>query len=125
MSEPTLFTKIIEGEIPGDFVHRDEHCVVIRDINPQAPVHLLVIPIKPLVGIQGAEDEDQSLLGTKEAAGPDTTRSGAVHFRRAVIPAPTPAESGATEPAPPTPVPAGPFARSGRSASVRPGGGSV
>jgi len=63
MSEPTLFTRIIEGDIPGDFVHRDEHCVVIRDINPQAPVHLLVIPIEPLVGIQSAEDDDRSLLG--------------------------------------------------------------
>ena len=63
MSESTLFTKIIEGEIPGDFVHRDDQCVVIRDINPQAPVHLLVIPVKPLVGIQGAAAEDRDLLG--------------------------------------------------------------
>jgi histidine triad (HIT) family protein len=63
MSEPTLFTRIIDGEIPGDFVHRDEHCVVIRDINPQAPVHLLVIPVKPLGGIQDAGDDDRSLLG--------------------------------------------------------------
>jgi len=63
MTEKTLFTKIIDGEIPGDFVHRDDSCVVIRDVNPQAPVHLLVIPIKPLVGIQGAEPEDQQLLG--------------------------------------------------------------
>ena len=63
MSEPTLFTRIIEGEIPGDFVHRDEQCVVIRDIDPKAPVHLLVIPVKPLVGIQGAAAEDQLLLG--------------------------------------------------------------
>ena len=63
MSEKTLFTKIIEGEIPGDFVHRDDLCVVIRDINPQAPVHLLVIPVKPLVGIQGAEAADGKLLG--------------------------------------------------------------
>jgi histidine triad (HIT) family protein len=63
MSEPTLFTRIIEGEIPGDFVHRDEQCVVIRDIDPKAPVHLLVIPVKPLVGIQGAGVEDQLLLG--------------------------------------------------------------
>ena len=37
MSDSTLFTKIIEGEIPGDFVHRDKHCVAIRDIDPQAP----------------------------------------------------------------------------------------
>ena len=47
----------------GDFVHRDEQCVVIRDIDPKAPVHLLVIPVKPLVGIQGAGVEDQLLLG--------------------------------------------------------------
>jgi histidine triad (HIT) family protein len=63
VSDSTLFTKIIEGEIPGDFVHRDEHCVAIRDIDPQAPVHILVIPIKPLVGIQGAQARDQALLG--------------------------------------------------------------
>ncbi|RKZ13540.1 histidine triad nucleotide-binding protein [bacterium] len=61
--DKTLFTRIIEGEIPGDFLHRDEHCVVIRDINPQAPVHLLVIPVKPLTGIQGASQDDQELLG--------------------------------------------------------------
>ncbi len=63
MSDRTLFTKIIEGEIPGDFVHRDEQCVAIRDIDPQAPVHILVIPIKPLAGIQCAEAGDQALLG--------------------------------------------------------------
>lgn len=63
MPGPTLFTRIIEGEIPGDFVHRDEHCVVIRDINPQAPVHLLVIPVKALNGIQGADPGDLELLG--------------------------------------------------------------
>ena len=63
MTDNTLFTKIIEGEIPGDFVHRDEHCVAIRDINPQAPVHVLVIPVKPLVGIQSAGAGDQDLLG--------------------------------------------------------------
>lgn len=63
MSGKTLFTKIIDGEIPGDFVHRDDRCVVIRDIDPQAPIHLLVIPRKPLVGIQGADDEDRDLLG--------------------------------------------------------------
>ncbi len=63
MTEKTLFSKIIDGEIPGDFVHRDETCVVIRDINPQAPVHLLVIPIEPLVGVQGAEPGHAAMLG--------------------------------------------------------------
>ncbi len=63
MSEKTLFTKIIDGDIPGDFVHKDDSCFAIRDINPQAPVHILIIPRKPLVGIQGASREDQALLG--------------------------------------------------------------
>ena len=63
MSEKSLFSKIIDGEIPGDFVHRDERCVAIRDIDPQAPVHILIIPHKPLVGVQTAEDEDEGLLG--------------------------------------------------------------
>ena len=63
MSEKTLFTRIIEGEIPGDFVHRDDRCVVIRDIQPQAPTHLLVIPIKEIGGVQHAEPEDRDLLG--------------------------------------------------------------
>ncbi len=42
---PTIFTRIIEGEIPGTFVHRDEHCVVFLSINPLAPGHALVVPI--------------------------------------------------------------------------------
>ena len=44
----TLFEKIIDREIPGSFVHEDEHCVVIKDINPGAPLHLLVIPRMPI-----------------------------------------------------------------------------
>lgn len=63
MTEKTLFTRIIEGEIPAQFVHRDEHCVVIRDIQPQAPTHLLVIPIEPLPGIQSASAAHAQLLG--------------------------------------------------------------
>ena len=42
----TVFTKIIDGEIPGTFVHRDEHCVVFMSINPMAPGHALVVPIE-------------------------------------------------------------------------------
>lgn len=42
---PTIFTRIIQGEIPGTFVHRDEHCVVFLSINPLAPGHALVVPI--------------------------------------------------------------------------------
>ena len=63
MTDKTLFTKIIEGEIPGDFVHQDDHCVVLRDVNPQAPIHLLVIPRKPIPRIGEAAEEDAQLLG--------------------------------------------------------------
>ncbi|MFP6902000.1 MAG: histidine triad nucleotide-binding protein [Opitutales bacterium] len=63
MTDKTLFSKIIDGEIPGDFVHQDERCVVLRDVNPQAPVHLLVIPRKPIERIAEADEEDAELLG--------------------------------------------------------------
>ena len=62
-SADSVFSKIIAGELPAEFLHRDEHCVVIKDIHPQAPVHFLVIPRKPLVSLQSATEEDQSLLG--------------------------------------------------------------
>ena len=58
-----LFCRIIGGEIPGEFVHQDEHCVVIRDINPQAPTHLMVIPREHLESLDDASQKDESLLG--------------------------------------------------------------
>lgn len=58
-----LFCKIIAGEIPGDFVHQDERCVVIRDINPQAPMHVLVIPKEHLESLDDAAQKDEQLLG--------------------------------------------------------------
>lgn len=63
MSEKTLFTKIIDGEIPGEFVHTDDQCVALKDINPQAPTHFLVIPRKPIARIAAAEEGDEALLG--------------------------------------------------------------
>lgn len=63
MSAKTLFQKIIDGEIPGEFLYRDDRCVVLRDIDPQAPVHLLVIPRKPLPRIAAAGSDDADLLG--------------------------------------------------------------
>ncbi|OUS06402.1 histidine triad nucleotide-binding protein [Gammaproteobacteria bacterium 54_18_T64] len=63
MSEETLFSKIIKGEIPADIIYQDEHCIAIKDIAPKAPVHLLVIPRKIIPRIIDAEAEDQALLG--------------------------------------------------------------
>lgn len=59
----TLFEKIIDGDIPGDIVYEDEHCVALRDINPAAPMHLLLIPRKPIPQLSRAGDEDTALLG--------------------------------------------------------------
>ena len=59
----TIFGKITRGEIPTEFLYEDEHCVVIRDINPQAPTHVLIIPRKPIPMLVEANSEDQALLG--------------------------------------------------------------
>jgi histidine triad (HIT) family protein len=62
MSE-TIFTKIINKEIPADIVYEDDLCLAFRDINPQAPVHLLVIPKKPLATLADVETKDQEMIG--------------------------------------------------------------
>jgi histidine triad (HIT) family protein len=59
----TLFEKICDHEIPAAIVHEDELCVAFKDVNPTAPVHLLVVPRKPIVRLCDANAEDQALLG--------------------------------------------------------------
>jgi len=59
----TLFERIIAREIPAKIEHEDEHCIVLHDIQPQAPVHLLIIPKKALPRIGAATSDDQALLG--------------------------------------------------------------
>jgi histidine triad (HIT) family protein len=63
MTEETIFTKIINGDIPAKRVYEDEHCICIRDIAPQAPTHLLLIPRKPIPRLVEANTEDKELLG--------------------------------------------------------------
>ena len=59
----TIFGKIIRREIPADIVYEDEQCLAFRDINPQAPTHVLLIPKKEVVKLSDAGPEDQALLG--------------------------------------------------------------
>ncbi len=59
----TLFEKIAAREIPTDIVYEDDLCLCFRDINPQAPVHLLIVPKKPIVRIAEAGAEDKETLG--------------------------------------------------------------
>ena len=63
MSEDCLFCKLISGEIPATEVYRDDDIFAFEDINPIAPTHILVIPIKHLSDIKSANEEDQQLLG--------------------------------------------------------------
>ena len=63
MSEDTIFGKIIRREIPADIVYEDDLCLAFRDITPQAPTHILVIPKKPIPKLAEAVEEDKALLG--------------------------------------------------------------
>jgi histidine triad (HIT) family protein len=58
-----LFCRIIAGEIPGKFLHQDDHLVVLQDINPQAPLHVLVIPRKHVATLNDLSLEDDGLIG--------------------------------------------------------------
>lgn len=59
----TIFSKIIRREIPADIVYEDEQAIAIKDINPQAPTHILVIPKKPISRLSEATESDRDLLG--------------------------------------------------------------
>ena len=59
----TIFGKIVAGEIPSEFLYEDDHCIAINDVNPQAPVHVLVIPKRGIPRLVDAQAQDQELLG--------------------------------------------------------------
>ena len=59
----TIFKKIIDKKIPADIVYEDELCLAFKDVNPQAPVHVLLIPKKEIRTLQDIKDEDEKLLG--------------------------------------------------------------
>jgi histidine triad (HIT) family protein len=63
MGEPTIFKRIIDGEIPADIIYDDDQCLAFRDVDPQAPTHVLVIPKKEILSVAETADEDQALLG--------------------------------------------------------------
>ena len=59
----TIFTKIINGEIPADIVYEDKHCLAFRDVSPQAPTHVLLIPRKPIESLDHLTPDDSVLMG--------------------------------------------------------------
>lgn len=59
----TIFSKIIARQIPSDIVYEDDLCLAFRDVNPQAPVHILVVPKNPIAMVADARDSDKDILG--------------------------------------------------------------
>lgn len=62
-SKPTVFDKIIDKEIPANIVYEDDHSLAFHDINPQAPVHVVIIPKKRIPMLSMAQESDKEILG--------------------------------------------------------------
>ncbi len=69
-----LFCKIVAGDIPADLVHETEDTIAFRDINPQAPTHILIIPRKHIATINDIADEDRALVGSLYTTARDVAR---------------------------------------------------
>jgi len=63
MAEKSVFKKIVDREIPADIVYEDDECLAFRDINPQAPIHLVVIPKKEIASVDDIAEQDAALIG--------------------------------------------------------------
>ena len=63
MAEETIFSKIIRGDIPADIVFQDERVTAFRDINPQRPTHILIIPNKLIPTVDDVSEQDEAVLG--------------------------------------------------------------
>ncbi|SFI34573.1 histidine triad nucleotide-binding protein [Planctomicrobium piriforme] len=63
MADKTIFKRILDREIPVDLIYEDDRCVAFRDVNPQAPVHLLVIPRQEIPSLLEVQPQDEPLLG--------------------------------------------------------------
>ena len=59
----TIFKKIIDKEIPTDILYEDDFCIAFNDINPQAPIHILIIPKKEIPQLSLSDENDSELLG--------------------------------------------------------------
>lgn len=59
----TIFQKIIDKEIPADVVYEDDRALVFKDVNPQAPTHLLIVPKRAIAKVVDAREDDRELLG--------------------------------------------------------------
>jgi histidine triad (HIT) family protein len=85
VSQDTIFARILRGEIPCDQVYADEHCLAFRDVTPQAPVHVLVIPRQPIAQLADATAEHELLLGHLLLVAAQVARQEGLESFRTVI----------------------------------------
>jgi len=62
-TQKTIFKRIIDREIPADVVHEDDHCLAFRDVNPQAPTHVLIVPKREIASLDEVSEVDEILIG--------------------------------------------------------------
>ena len=80
-----IFSKIAHGEMDADIVYQDEQCVAFRDINPQAPTHILVIPKREIAMLSDITESDEGLLGHLVRVAADVAKQeGLEHYRLVV-----------------------------------------
>lgn len=72
---PTLFERIVSGELPATIVHRDDRVTAFRDIHPRAPTHILIVPNKPIPTADDIADDDAALVGHMFIVARDLARS--------------------------------------------------
>jgi histidine triad (HIT) family protein len=85
MSDDCLFCKIIAGSISAAVVHQDEHVTAIRDVNPQAPTHILILPNRHLASVSEAGMPDEGLLGKLVLAAAEVARKEGLSDYRLVV----------------------------------------
>ena len=68
MPEKTIFKRIIDKEIPAKIAYEDDHCLAFHDVNPQAPMHVLLIPKKEIPSLNAPDAENQPAAGASVAA---------------------------------------------------------
>ena len=94
MLKETIFSQILNGEIPCDEVYSDDQCLAFRDVQPQAPIHILIIPRKRIENLLAAEEADTKLLGHLLFIGANIAKKEGLENWRTVIN--TGAEAGQT-----------------------------
>ena len=79
MQKDCIFCKIVNGEIPTEFLYEDDNLLVFKDINPHAPVHILIVPKKHIRSINDLTENDREIISRMIMVGKDIAKQESVH----------------------------------------------